>query len=351
MPNLLPGLDELKLRFAYGVSGTVPNYGVRFNGDSLKDYSGQLSLKPGLVDGDPNVKPETNTDLETGFDATLFHNNLTLSATVYQKRITNLLLLAQALPSSGVDQQWINGGQMTNRGIELQLGATPVKVGDFSWVTNENFARNLAVVDNLPIPGFQPGFTAFGYTPFGGYRIEAGHSPTAFWGQASINGAAPAIVQLGDANPAFTMGFTNDFNYGVVHLHAFLDWRRGFKVSDLTEQYFDGAHNLQDTAATAARIAGQGAGLTPYLYNGDYLKLRELTLKVDLPSRFVQHAGHGYVRSASVSLSGRNLITWTSYPGLDPDVSNFSSQLTGRGQDVTPYPPTRSYFLSIDLGF
>src|SRR5580704_6584249 len=351
LPNLFPGLDELKLRFAYGVSGTIPNYGVRFTGDSIKGYGGQLGLKSGLVGGDPNIKPETNTDFETGFDATLFRNNLTFSATVYQKRITDLLLLAKALPSSGVNQQWINGGQLTNRGIEMQLGATPVSIGQFTWVTNENFARNLAVVDNLPIPGFQPGFTAFGYTPFGGYRIEAGHSPTAFWGQASFNGAAPVIAQLGDANPAFTMGFTNDFNLGILHLHTFLDWRRGFKVSDLTEQYFDGAHNYGDTAGTAARIAAQGAGLTPYLANGDYLKLRELTLKVDLPSQFVQHVGRGFVRSASLSVSGRNLITWTAYPGLDPDVSNFSSQLTGRGQDVTPYPPTRSYFVSIDLGF
>ena len=351
IPYLFAGLDELKLRFAYGVSGTVPNYGVRFTGDSIKGYGGTDGLISGLVLGDPNIKPETNTDLETGFDATLLHNNVTFSATVYQKRITNLLLLAQARPSSGADQQWINGGQLTNRGIELQLGATPVSVGPFSWVTNENFARNLAVVDNLPIPGFQPGFTAFGYTPFGGYRIVAGHSPTAFWGQASFNGAAPIIAQLGDANPAFTMGFTNELNLGFVHLHAFLDWRRGFKVSDLTEQYFDGAHNLADTALTARRIAAQGAGLTPYLANADYLKLRELTLRVELPNRLVQSVGHGYVRTASLSLSGRNLVTWTAYPGLDPDVSNFSSQLTGRGQDVTPYPPTRSYFLSIDLGF
>lgn len=347
--NLVHGLDELKLRFAYGVSGTVPNYGVKYPGDSLRGYNGVLGIKPGLIAADANIKPETNTDFETGFDAVLFKSSLTFSGTVYQKRITDMLLLAQAAPSFGYDQQWINGGQMTNRGIELQLGATPVTVGKFSWVTSENFARNLAVVDNLPVPGFQPGFTSFAYTPFGGYRIQAGHSPTAFWGQKLINGV-PTLAQLGDANPAFTMGFTNDLNFGPLHLHAFLDWRRGFKVSDLTEQYFDGAHNLQDTIGTNARIAAQGAGLTPYLYNGDYLKLRELTLRYDVPDGFVRSAGHGFVRRASISLSGRNLMTWTSYPGLDPDVSNFGSTLTGRGQDVTPYPPSRSYFISIDLG-
>jgi hypothetical protein len=204
-------------------------------------------------------------------------------------------------------------------------------------------------VNSIPVPAFTPGFTAFGFSPFGGYRIQAGASPSAFWGQTLANGV-PTLTALGDANPAFTMGFTNDFNYGRFHLHSFFDMRRGFKVSDLTEQYFDGAHNLQDTAGTNARTAAESQGLTPYLYNGDYLKLRELTLRYDLPVSLIDRIGKGFLRTASLSASGRNLVTWTKYPGLDPDVSNFGSQLVGRGQDVTPYPPTRSFFFSVDLG-
>jgi len=91
---------------------------------------------------------------------------------------------------------------------------------------------------------------------FGGYRIQAGASPSAFWGQTLVNGV-PTLTALGDANPAFTMGFSNDFSYGRFHLHSFFDMRRGFKVSDLTEQYFDGSHNLQDTAGTNARTAAE----------------------------------------------------------------------------------------------
>jgi len=343
------GIDEIKLRGAYGVSGTVPNYGVKFNADSLRGYLGTLGIRYGLVAGDPNIKPETNTDYETGLDATLFKGKVTVGATVYQKRITDLLLQAQALPSTGFNQQWINGGEITNQGIELQIAATPITAGRFTWLTGENFARNQAVVNNLPVPAFQPGFTAFGYSPFGGYRIQAGASPSAFWGQTIVKGV-PTITAMGDANPAFTIGFSNDFSYGPLHLHTFLDMRRGFKVSDLTEQYFDGAHNYNDTAGTNRRTAAEAAGLTPYLYNGDYLKLRELTLRYDLPFGLLDRVGRGVFRNASISLSGRNLATWTRYPGLDPDVSNFSSQLVGRGQDVTPYPPTRSYFLSLDLG-
>jgi TonB-linked SusC/RagA family outer membrane protein len=348
-PNPFSGVDEIKLRGAYGVSGTVPNYGVKFNADSLRGYSGSLGVKEGLVAGDPGITPETNTDFEGGFDVTLFKGKLTFNATGYQKRITNLLLQAQALPSLGYDEQWINGGEITNQGLELQVAATPITIGKFTWVTGENFARNQAVVNNIPVPTFTPGFTAFGFSPFGGYQIEAGASPSAFWGDVMRNGV-PTLVALGDANPAFTVGFTNDFNYGRFHLHTFLDMRRGFKVSDLTEQYFDGAHNLEDTAGTNARTIAESQGLTPYLYNGDYLKLRELTLRYDIPGNFLERLGRGVVHTAALSASGRNLVTWTKYPGLDPDVSNFSNQLVGRGQDVTPYPPTRSFFLSVDLG-
>jgi TonB-dependent starch-binding outer membrane protein SusC len=76
-----------------------------------------------------------------------------------------------------------------------------------------------------------------------------------------------------------------------------------------------------------------------------------LTGRYDLPTSLVNTVGRGYLRHADIVLTGRNLITWTKYPGLDPEVSNFGIQQFGRGQDVTPYPPTRSYFVALDLGF
>ena len=82
--------------------------------------------------------------------------------------------------------------------------------------------------------------------------------------------------------------------------------------------------------------------------NGGYLKLRELTLAYDLPPETASHFG---VRTARVSLSGRNLLRFTSYKSLDPEVSNFGNQAIIRNIDVAPFPPSRSFFFSIDLGF
>ena len=87
-----------------------------------------------------------------------------------------------------------------------------------------------------------------------------------------------------------------------------------------------------------------------YLESTTYLKLRELTLSFDLPQAFVRRFWSGG-RYARVSLSGRNLFTLTPYKGADPEVSNFGTQQIARNFDVSPYPPSRSFWLSVDLGF
>jgi len=263
-----------------------------------------------------------------------------------------MLLLESILPSSGAQQQWANGGQLTNQGLELALNATPIQAGKFTWSTTETFSRIYDVVNNLPVPAFEAG-AFFGYYPFGGYQITPGASANAIYGVTAASNGNP--VQIGNSAPAITVGFGQNLDYGPVHVHAFFDWRDGQSVADLTQEYFDGAFgfggNLADTAAANKRIANLFNGFTAYTQKASFLKLRELTLKYDLPGSLISNLGRGYVRSMSLALTGRNLVTWTKYPGLDPEVSNFGTQQIGRGQDVTPYPPTRSYFISIDVGF
>lgn len=80
------------------------------------------------------------------------------------------------------------------------------------------------------------------------------------------------------------------------------------------------------------------------------MKLRELTLSFEVPSGMVSRFGRG-VRSAELSFSGRNLLTITDYTGMDPEVSNFGNQPISRNIDVAPFPPSRSFWFSVSLGF
>ncbi len=354
VPQFAGFLNEFKLRGAYGVSGTDPLYGIRYansqNQISTLD-AGLHGVYDSLTSNAPSVKPETNTEIETGFDATMFNSRAQLSFTVYQKRITNLLLLAQIAPSEGYDAQWFNGGQFTNRGAEVSLSATPIQLHNgFTWISTTTFTRNYSVVDQLPVPGFPAG-NQFG-GPFGTFFIEKG-KPVSWVVNTGITNKAGVPLGVGNAQPDFTMSFGEEFNFARVHVYGLLDWRKGGTTSDLTSQYFDFGPGLGgDSAATAKRLTGLGAGLTPYVEPGTYLKLREITLSYDLPERWVNQIGFGRLTNARLQLSGRNLlVSYPNYHGADPEVSNFGNSNIARGQEVTPYPPARTFFLTVDLGF
>ena len=88
----------------------------------------------------------------------------------------------------------------------------------------------------------------------------------------------------------------------------------------------------------------------PYLEPGTFVKLRELTLSYNLPLRWISVVPGNRLSSARLSITGRNLLMWFRYTGLDPEVSVFGAQNITSNQDVWPYPPSRSFYVSLDLG-
>jgi len=355
IPQFVGFLDELKLRGAIGRSGTDPNYGIRYPDLQNLLFSldnGLGAVRTNLTANDPNIKPETSSEIETGFDATMFKSRAQFTFTVYQKRVTNLLLQENIAPSAGIDAQWINGGQFTNRGAEISLAVTPVQLHNgLTWISTTTFARNYSVVDHLPVPGFAAG-SQFG-GPFGTFWVQQGKS-ISWVVNTNIVNAAGVPLGVGNSQPDYDMDFGNEFNFKRFHLYGLVDWRRGGTTSNLTNQYFDfgpGVGLLADTAGSIARIKGLIAGLTPWVEPATYLKVRELTLSYDLPTWLVSRLNMVQLSSARLQISGRNLFMVYKYSGLDPEVSNFGNANIARGQEVTPYPPARSVFVSLDLGF
>jgi hypothetical protein len=91
-------------------------------------------------------------------------------------------------------------------------------------------------------------------------------------------------------------------------------------------------------------------GIAQYVEDASFVKLREVALGYDLPKAWFGPFG-GHTRSVRLELSGRNLYTWTKYTGADPEVSNFGNQQISRFIDLAPFPPSRSFFLTVDVGF
>ena len=342
-------VSEVKLRAAWGVSGNQPVYGMKFTSYLSGAYDARNALQTNLVAGDADIQPERQTELEAGFDATLWGGRSSLNFSAYQRTIDDLILERTAAPSSGFQTQLFNGGQMRNRGVEVEFAITPLQSTNLTWISRATFARNRSKITELPVPTFQTG--GFG-TSLGAMQIEKGKSATQIVGNDTVGGEL-VTRQLGDVMPDFQMGFSNELSMGPIRLFGLVDWRHGGDIINLTELLYDAGSNSEDFEAGAQRITDWAVrGLTrPFIQDGSFVKLREVTLSYTLPENLVGTLFRGQARGARVEVSGRNLYTWTDYRGLDPEVSNFGNQAIARNIDVAPYPPSRSFFFSLGVDF
>jgi TonB-linked SusC/RagA family outer membrane protein len=350
VPSFDPTVDEFKVRLAYGETGNQPKYGQKF---SPLLANGNIEGAPGIIGsgiaGDPNIRPERQREVEAGLDAVFMGGNIVTELTVYQRNISDLLLQRALAPSTGFATQFFNGGQMRNRGVELMVQLNPFNGGEFEWVSNTTFTLNRSKVTKLPVPAFLAG--GFG-TGLGAFRIEEGQSATQIVGNSGLkaDGTCCEVVKLGDTEPDFRMGFSNSFRYRGWSLSFLLDWQKGSDVINLTRFIYDLGQNTPDyVGAGEQRLKDQATNAGVYIEDASFLKLREITLTYQLPDNWVTQIPK--VKSARLSLSARNVFTVSGYSGLDPEVSNFGNQAIARNIDVAPFPPSRSFWTSIDVGF
>ncbi|HET9581316.1 MAG TPA: TonB-dependent receptor plug domain-containing protein [Gemmatimonadota bacterium] len=344
-PEPADGVDELKARVAYGESGNQPLFGQKFISlDATKNIAGNPGLTFIPVIGDPSIQPERTREIEGGVDAMLFDGRARLDLTVYQQTITDLLLERTLAPSSGGDTQFFNGGELRVRGFEAVFAVTPVQTEDFIWLSRTTFYMDRGEITELPVPAFA--FGGFG-TSLGAFGIAEGESPTRLIG--NVRGE---IVEVGDINPDFKMGFVNEIIWKGVNVYSLWDWQQGGDIINLTTFISDLAQTtgdfVPDGQARLARFGTPDAGT--YIEDGSFVKLRELTVAYELPAAWVE-TWWPWARSVRLSVSGRDLLTFSDYSGLDPEVSNFGNQQIGRNVDTSPYPPNRSFWFSVDLGF
>ena len=231
---------------------------------------------------------------------------------------------------------------LRNRGVEASLGLQPIRTRDASWLFRTTFALNRSKITHLSVPTFQTG--GFG-TSLGTFQIEQGKSATQMSERGPGRRGRRRVPQVPDV-------IYQRHRLQALSLGFLFDWKQGGDIINLTEFLYDAGQNSKDfeTRWTAApdrfcfEDRGVRAGrLVPETARGD---LGIHTANYITSSLF--GSKHAYAR---LSLSGRNLLRFTGYRGLDPEVSNFGNQAIVRNVDVAPFPPSRSFFLSIDLGF
>jgi len=369
--NPFAPVEEAKLRVAWGQTGNRPSYGQRFT-----DYNpGAIGGLPGytVLDtaGDATIKPERQTEIEAGVDAVLAHGRANLELTLYQKSVSDLLLLRTVAPSTGYAARFQNAGKLRNRGIEAALGFSPVNRPGLQWVLRTSFWLNRSTVLEVPdTAGFRVG--GFGCSD-GCFFIEPGQSATQVLGNVGLrsDGTCCTLGKIGDANPDFKMSFSNDLTWKSWSLTMLWDWQHGANVVNLTKLLYDLGKVTPDYAtripatSDCPAIPTLGANTTllgvcrldlygnftgTYTESATFLKLRDITLTYTVPPSVIAHLWAG-ARDVRLNASGRNLVVITNYDGMDPEVSNFGNQPVQRNIDVAPYPRSRSFWFSISVGF
>ena len=341
-------IETLRVRAAFGQAGNRPNYGQKFTAlNATGNIDGNAGITIGANAGDPNIEPERQTEVELGADMALKDQKVVVEATAYQRNISNLLLQRALATSTGFTNEFFNGGALRNRGLELAVQATPVAIKGFDWTTRGILTFNRSTITDLPdgVPAFDITVAGFG-TGLGAFRIEEGKSATQIVGTVDEEGT---VAVVGNGEPDFRVGWSNVINAGDFTVSTLVDWQHGSDIVNLTRLLYDFGNNSPDAEAAAMRLESFSNGdIRPYIEDASFVKVREISVNYNVPKKIAEQIGP--LKTLSVGASGRNLLTFSSYSGLDPEVSNFGNQPIGRNYDVAPYPPSRSFWLSITAG-
>ncbi len=370
MKGILP---QAKLRIAWGQAGTpVNNAAAKFNllnnlNNNLGGLGAGLAVNQRL--GNSLIRPETASELEFGIDATIGEGIATVELTYFQKYVTDLILPRVIPASSGYLNVFENAAEMSNNGFEASVNINAVRTEGFSWTPRVNFFTNVTKIEKLTVPAYNSGGFGAGY---GANRIQQGLSATAIFGRSNLgprsatdttragvyNGSKPE----GDSNPLFQVGFANSMKFGNLEFYFLIDWRQGGQVVNLTQALYvengDQDHNLWGDRAEAKRIFDgrynttvANGGTTTYIQDASFVKFREASLNYTFGKDILAGGVFDALEFIRVGVSGRNLFMITPYKGYDPEVSNFGNIISSAGQDVAPFPSSRSYFVNLSFGF
>jgi TonB-linked SusC/RagA family outer membrane protein len=360
-------LSNLKIRGSYGITGNQSGVG---NFQSRGLWGGvQYVDSPGITPNqiaNPDLKWESTKQLDLGLNVGLFNNRITLVYDYYHKQTSDLLLAVPVPKTTGYSSTVRNFGELSNTGMELSISAAIFQNGRFTWNSKLNLTGNRNTVSKLAAP-----LTIY---PRDMQRAEEGKPLYSFWMHkqtgvdpetgnikfADINGDGhfdPNTDRtiVGNAQPDFTGGFTNSFNYSNFDLNIFFNFSYGNKTLNVNRlfQEHGGTRNTGFFESQLDRWQEPGdqtmipkmtnENYAPNLYpsrfleDGSYLKLKNLTLGYTFPRTITKIISATKFR---IYVSAQNLLTFTKYSGLDPEV-NFSNESISKGMDMYSMPRPR----------
>ena len=334
------------------------------------------------------MKPEMSLSMEVGTEWKFFGSRLHVDFTYYQTHTKNQFFKLPAKDGDEYAYRYVNAGNIQNTGVELMIEGTPVEIKHFSWKTGINYAfnKNKVVRLHAELPVFQYG--PYGFSSSYAMKLKKGGSFGDIYGKAFKRDADGKIlyetdgehqglpmiegdgntVKVGNANPDFTLGWTNTFSWKGLVLSLLVDGRYGGKVLSQTQADMDmygvtkvtgdardkGFVMLEGEKITNVKgfyksIVGGRAGVTEYyMYDATNFRLRELALGYTFPKRWMEATK--FFRDVQLAFTARNLFFIYKKAPFDPDLI-LSTGNDNQAIEVYGMPTTRSMGFSLRVMF
>jgi outer membrane receptor protein involved in Fe transport len=386
-------IDQLRLRAAYGASGRQPAVNSALRTYQPTTGRGDAPVVRANSIGNPDLKPERGTEMEMGFEVSLFQSRLGLDVTAYRGTIEDVIVQRVNASSSGFPgTQRVNAGQVDSKGFEAaltaQLGSSLDLNVSTSYVDNKiaHLGGLAPIVINahasgpMHVPGYAPASQFVRWAVSADFdkdfhainmMCDGGAGPVQADGNRYGRGGAPVpcaqapLVYAGTVTPPWEGSFGATWRPPLLEnlsLVAGFGWTKGSSKFNqnswaASTSYRVGAEMIVRDRYTPVEVANaeNGASLAInniYVEDNSYLRLRELALNYTLPENFLYTGAD----RGSISVGMRNLKTWTPYTGGDPEGLNSGLNgnngfTTGRIDDTGGIPTPMSLTVTLRLGY
>ncbi|MVZ67009.1 SusC/RagA family TonB-linked outer membrane protein [Sphingobacterium sp. DK4209] len=371
--------DDLKLRAGYGVIGNQdglnPYQTLELYAASGRYYDNGSWYQAYQIgqNANPDLKWEETAMFNVGIDFSMLKGRLSGTVEYYNKNTNDLLYMYQVpVPPFLYPSMIANVGSMSNRGVEVLLNGTPISKENFKWNVSVNFARNKNEVTKLSNANFSTSSIKLGSAAVRGaahtttHILEEGREVGTFFGWKSlgldadgkyifddmIDGKAGLTdddrTYIGSAQPKFTYGINNSFNYRNLDFSFFLRGVYGNDVLNFsrmayaTTLWLPGGNVLEEALTNGLKDNPKYSSFN--IEKGSFLRLDNATIGYSFPANSIK-----YVKGLRLYVNGQNLFLITNYKGMDPEVDMGGLAPGMEGRNYYPKARTVSFGLNLTL--
>lgn len=398
-------LGKLRLNYAE-VGNDAPFASVLDTYVPIAPFSGNPLVSVPNTKNNPNLKPERTKSVEGGLEMNFFNNRLGFDVAAYKSNTIDQILPVTVSYATGYASKFVNAGEIQNKGVELKLTGTPLKISGFQWDITVNWTRNRNEVvslengiENLELASLQGGVTINARVgqPYG--AIQGQDYVFASDGQRIIGAdgyyelSATSDHVIGNINPDWKGGIQNVFSYRNVSLSFLVDVQKGGSIFSLDQAYglstgiypatvftndlgnpvrnpvignptdgYDPSSGgvilkgeFENGTVNNIRVPGNDFRLFGYysnpnsafVYDASYVKLREVVLTYNFPKALMAKT---FIAGASLSFVGSNLwIIHKNLPYSDPEASQSAGNIQGWQSGVMP--AVRNFGFTVKVQF